>query len=92
MQIRAGFLRCLLTDGGIAAGAKPAGQGLTQLQPLLGLGLNQGLGIGVEDAITNPIKITDDHSVDGVAAASTNANDLDAGGLTGLDSSCRIRP
>ena len=38
----------------IAAGTQSAGQGLPQLQPLLGLRLDQGLGIGVENAVSNP--------------------------------------
>jgi hypothetical protein len=59
---------------------------------LLGLGLNQSLGIRVQNAIANALKIAKDHAVDGIAAAPTNADNLDAGGLTGLDSSCRVGP
>ena len=92
VQIRAGFLSCLLADGGVAAGTQSAGQGLPQLQPLLGLRLDQGLGIGVENAVSNPLKVAEDHAVDGIAAAASNADDLDAGGLAGLDTSCRERP
>ena len=40
VEICAGFLGCFLADGGIAAGAKPARQGLPQLQTLLRLRLD----------------------------------------------------
>ena len=40
VQISTGFLGCFLADGRIAAGAKPAGQSLPQLQALLGLRLD----------------------------------------------------
>ena len=35
-QVAAGFLRRLLADGGVAAGAEPTGELLPQLHPLLG--------------------------------------------------------
>ena len=77
---------------GLPPGPSPRVRVWPQLQPLLGLRLDQGLGIGVENAVSNPLKVAEDHSVDGIAAATSNADDLDAGGLTGLDTSCRERP
>ena len=85
VQIGAGLLGGLLTDGRIASGTEAAGQGLSQLQPRLSLGLDQGLGICVENSIRDTLKITQDHAVHGIAASATNTNHLDTGRLTGLN-------
>ena len=85
MQVGAGLLGGLLTDGRVATGTEAAGEGLSQLQPRLSLGLDQSLGICVENPISDTLKIAQDHPVHGIAASATNTNHLDTGRLTGLN-------
>ena len=91
VQVSPGFFSCLLPDGGVAAGAEASCQGLPQLKAMLRLGLDQGLGIGVQHPIGDPFKIAEDHSVHSIAAATSDPDHFDLGALTGLNSHCLER-
>ena len=84
-QLVAGFLGGLLADHRIAARAQPPGEFLAQLQPLHGRRLDQGLGIGVEHPIAHALQVGRNHAIDRIAAATTDANHLNASGLAGHD-------
>ena len=71
------ILRCLTTNGGISASAEAVGQLATDIELRLGIGHEQGLGVGVDRDELNTFEADLDHSVHGVHAAAANANDLD---------------
>ena len=87
MQIGAGFFRSFLADGGVAAGTQSSGQGLAELQAVNGLRLDQRLRIRIENAISDAIEVAQDHAVHRIASATTDADDLDASRLAGLNPS-----
>src|SRR3954463_9352060 len=64
---------------GVAPGAEPLGQGLAQVDLDGGLIRLQHLAVGVGDDEIDAFDSTFDHRVDGVAATTADADDLDRG-------------
>ena len=78
LQFCSRFLRRLLTDAGITASSQPPRKGLTQLHAVTGCRLKQGLSVRIHDPIVHTIEVTENHAVDGIAAASADANYFNA--------------
>ena len=73
------LLGSTLADFRVSAGAAALGQLGTQLNLLGGLGVEQGLLVGVHRNELDPGQTGLDHAVDSVTAAATYADDLDIG-------------
>jgi hypothetical protein len=82
LKVSPGFLGRLLADAGIATGTKATGQRLSKLNPVVCCRLQEGLGIGIENPIGDPLEIALNHSIHSIAATTANADDFNAGGLT----------
>jgi hypothetical protein len=66
-------------DLGIAAGAEPAGEVATDVELHVGVAHQQRLGVGVDGDELDALQTGVDHPVDGVDAATADADDLDHG-------------
>ena len=71
------FLRCLFALHGVAAGTLPAGQLITDVQLVRGIGKTQGLIIGIDRDKFHAAHAGLDHTVDGISAAAADAQYLD---------------
>ncbi len=68
----------LFAQAGIAAGAQPMRHIRADLNPIGGLGVAQGLRVGVDHVKFDAWQTDIDHRIDGVAAAASDADHLDA--------------
>ena len=73
------FFRRLFSLGGVAAGALPAGEFITDVQLIRGIGKTQRLIIGIDRNKLHAAHAGLDHPVDGVSAAAADAKYLDRG-------------
>ena len=71
----------LAADLGARAGAEPARELLADLDLHVGLRVQQRLRVGVDRDELDALEVLLDHAVDGVAAATADADDLHAGVL-----------
>ena len=69
----------LRPDLGVRAGTQAAGQLAADVELDVGVGHQQGLGVGVHRDELDALEADLDHPVDGVDAAATDADDLDHG-------------
>ena len=69
----------LLADLGVRTGTETAGQLTTDVELDVGVGHQEGLGVGVDRDELDALEADLDHAVDGVDATAADADDLDNG-------------
>lgn len=69
----------LAPDVGVGASAEPAGQLAADVELHVGIAHQQRLGVGVDGDELHALEADVDHPVDGVDAATTDADDFDDG-------------
>ena len=79
MDLLGGFLGGVHADLGVGARAQPLRDRFAQLDPAVGLGERQVLGVRIGDDELDPFKAGVDHVVDGVAARPADAEHDDPG-------------
>ena len=79
LQLVAMRLRCGTAHIWIGAGAEATGDLATEVELDVGVGHQQGLGVGVHGDELHPADARLDHAVDRVHASATHADDLDHG-------------